>query len=118
LAMVSVEDLGPVVVELFKNSDQFIGKTVGVVAEDEPCSKYASIMSSVFGVPVHYHSVPHHQFAALGFPGAIELANMFEVQRLYIPERKADLELTKKLHPAVQSFESWVHQNKERLLSS
>ena len=37
---------------------------------------------------------------------------MFEFNRLYIPNRKADLELCRKLYPAMQDFETWLKNNR------
>jgi hypothetical protein len=56
-------------------------------------------------------------YAAHGFPGAEDLANMFEVQRLYIPERTDDLLESYRLNPSMQPFESWVERNKYRFFS-
>jgi hypothetical protein len=50
--------------------------------------------------------------AILVFPGAEELAAMFEFNRLYLLNRKADLEQCRKLYPAMQDFETWLKANR------
>lgn len=117
LAMASVEDLGEVVASIFNDPQTYIGRTVGVVAEDETCSSYAETMTSVFARRVVYNHIPRDVYAGFGFPGAEELANMFEVQRLYILNRQADKEESHRLNPGIQSFRSWLVKNKDQFAS-
>ena len=56
------------------------------------------------------------QYRALGFPGAVELGNMFEFYKRGNPDR--DIALTKKLNPGLQEFKEWVKENKELLSKS
>ncbi|MEE9561366.1 MAG: hypothetical protein V3V64_11310 [Acidiferrobacterales bacterium] len=53
-------------------------------------------------------------FAEFDCPGAGDLANTFEFNRLYIPNRQADLAECRKLYPAMQSFEAWLRANKAK----
>lgn len=118
LAMVSVEDLGGVVASVFNFPIAYTGRTVGVVGADETCDQYAATLTRILGYPVQYDYIPRDIYASFGFPGAEELANMFEVQRLYIPTRQLDLIESYGLNPAMQSFEHWVTKNKERFVQS
>jgi hypothetical protein len=70
----------------------------------------------VLGHHVEYRYIPRDVYAGFGFPGAEELANMFEVQRLYIPHRQLDLIESHGLNPSMQRFESWAVKNKAKLL--
>jgi uncharacterized protein YbjT (DUF2867 family) len=112
LAMVAVADTGGVVRPMFEQPEQFAGRTVGVVGDDRPCDEYAAVMTRVLGVPVKYQHIPRETYAGFGFPGAEELANMFEFNRYYIPERKADLAQSRKLYPQMRTLEQWLEQNK------
>jgi len=112
LAGVAIEDLGGVVTAIFDNPDDFNEKTVGVVGEDLSGEKYAEIMTQVLGKTIAYNYIPQDVFAKFDFPGAKELADMFEFNRLYILDRKEDLEGSRKLYPQMQSFESWLTANK------
>jgi uncharacterized protein YbjT (DUF2867 family) len=114
LAMVSIEDLGGVVASIFESPDKYIGRTVGVVGADESCSNYANTMSQVLQKNINYVYVPHDVYATYDFPGAGELANMFEVQRLYITDRHKDMIETYSLNPNTQSFENWLKKNKNK----
>jgi len=112
LAMVSTEDLGGVVTTILNHPHAYIGRTVGVVGEDRTCTEYAAIMSKVLGANIYYNYIPRETFAAFDFSGAEELANMFEVQRLYVPGRRNHLIETYGLYPSTQSFEQWLQKNK------
>jgi uncharacterized protein YbjT (DUF2867 family) len=111
LAMVGIEDLGGIIASVFKFPVEYIGRTIGAVGADDSCSEYAAIMSRVLGRKVHYHYIPRDVYAGFEFPGAEELANMFEVQRLYIPNRQLDLIESYGLNPNMQTFESWLKQH-------
>lgn len=113
LAMMSVEDLGSVVVSIFNNPDKYIGRTVGVVAEDDPCTVYADTMSKVLGTKTVYDYIPREVFASFGFPGAQEMANMFDFQRRFVPQRKTDMQESYEINPQMQSFEKWLQNHKD-----
>jgi hypothetical protein len=89
---------------------------MGVVGEDRTCTEYAAIMSRVLGVTVRYRHIDRDVYAGMGFPGAEELANMFEVQRLHIPHRRGDLMNSWYMNARMQGFESWLVKNKSKFL--
>ena len=72
-------------------------------------------MSRAAGVEVRYAYMPRAAFAALGFPGAEDLADMFEYYRLHIPSRARDIESTRTLNPELQDFDAWATRNASRL---
>jgi uncharacterized protein YbjT (DUF2867 family) len=118
LAMTSVTDVGGVVATIFDHPNEYIGRTVGVVGDDKPCAEYAYILSKALQRNVYYTPIPYARYAALGFPGVVELANMFEVQRRFIPDRLMDLIESYGLNPHMQTFETWVNENKQKLLNT
>jgi uncharacterized protein YbjT (DUF2867 family) len=112
LAGVAVEDVGSIVSILFERPQDYLGKVVGIVGDDLTGDRYAETMTRILGTRVSYRHVPREEFAALGFPGAEDLANMFEFNRLYIPNRRADVEMCRALNPKMQTFETWLTSNK------
>jgi len=116
LAGVGVEDAGGVVAAIFERPAEFRDKVVGIVGDDLAPAAYAEIMSRVLGRKVTYTYIPREAYAALGFPGAGELANMYDFNRLYIPNRKADVARSRALYPAMQTFEAWMTTNREKFL--
>jgi hypothetical protein len=115
--MASVEDTGKIVAPIFNNPAAYKGRVVGVVGADHTCAEYAAILSEVLGRNIYYTYIPRNEYAAYNFPGAAELANMFEVQRLYIPNRQQDLEESYRINPGMQDFEGWVRKNKFRFIN-
>jgi len=115
LAAVSAEDIGGIVTPVFENPEKYIGKNLGVVGDDRPAKDYAEIMTQVTGKKIVYNYIPRDVFAGFGFPGAEDLANMFEMNRLYIPNRTDDLNSCLNLYDRMQSFETWALRNKDRL---
>jgi hypothetical protein len=114
LAMVSVEDTGGIVSTVFNNPVKYTGRTVTAVGADDTCHDYADVMSEVLKRDIYYKYIPRDDYAAFGFPGAEELADMFEVQRLFIPNRRAELMESYEMNTAIQTFESWLIKNKPR----
>ena len=117
LAGVAAEDIGGVVVQIFKRPAEFIGRTIGIVGDDIPPREYADVMTRILGKPVTYNYIPREVFAGFGFPGADDLANMFELNRLYILNRKADRDLSRALSPGIQTFEQWAKASRNKLLA-
>jgi len=117
LAMTSVSDVGGVVAKIFDHPVDYNGRTVGVVGEDRTCAEYAHIFSKVLDRNVYYHHIPRDIFIGFDFPQAEKWADVFEVQRLYISNHHIDLIESYGLYPAMQTFQSWLEKNKEKVLS-
>ncbi len=115
LAGVAVEDVGGVVAAIFAKPSEFIGKTVGIVGEDLRGDEYAEVMSRVSGKNVRYNYIPREVFAAFGFPGADDLADMFDFNRRFIPTRAADIAESRALYPGMQTFEQWATSKRDAL---
>jgi len=114
LAAVCVEDVGGVVSAILERRDEWLGRTLGIVGDHLPPGRYAESMGRVLGRPIVYSHIPREVFASLGFPGAADLANMFEFNRIFMPSRQADLQQSRELYPGIQSFEAWLQANAER----
>jgi len=115
LAAVAVEDLGGVVAPVFHDLDSWRGKVIGIVGDDRPATDYAAVLSRVTGATIRYNHIPREVYAGFGFPGADDLANMFDFNRRFILNRQDDLKMSKKLYPAIRNFDSWAEQNKTAL---
>lgn len=115
LAAISVQDVGPIVAPMFEQPEQYIGKTVPLAGDEIPPQEYAAALSRATGKTVQYTYVPRETFAALGFPGAEDLADMFEFYRLHIPSRVEDVETCRALAPELQSFDTWAANHADAL---
>ena len=117
LAAISVQDVGRIVAPVFEQPETYIGKVLKLAGDELPPADYAAAMARATGKDVRYSYVPRETFAALGFPGAEDLADMFEYYRLHIPSRAKDIESCRALAPELQSFEAWADANRAQLAS-
>ena len=113
MAAVSVADLGGILLPVFQNPQAYAGKTIEVAGDFLTGHEYADMMSRVTGKTIRYQYIPRQEYAALGFPGAEETANMFEFYRLYLPYGKAAVEASRKLYPYLKSFEQKLSEERE-----
>lgn len=114
LAAVAVEDMGGVVAAIFDRRDEMVDKTIGIVGDDAPPARYAESMGEALRLRVTYSHIPREVFAGLDIPGATDLANMFEFNRIFIPSRQTDLAMSRRLYPEIQPFQTWLRRNSAR----
>ena len=112
---VRVEDMGAAVVSIFNNPNEYIGKKVGLSGDRLTMNEYAAIISEVTGKTLTYNQVPANVNAKFPFPGAEDLAAMFEFYAT--SEFVREIPLTRKLNPATQTFRQWAESNKDTLLA-
>jgi uncharacterized protein YbjT (DUF2867 family) len=114
---IAAEDIGACAYSVFKRSDEFIGKTVGVAGEHLTGHQLADTFSRVLGQEVCYNAVDPDLYRSFGFPGADEMGNMFQYKRDFETEFVGvrDLDVVRSLHPELMTFESWL-SNKKNLI--
>ncbi|KAL3848421.1 hypothetical protein ACJMK2_019279 [Sinanodonta woodiana] len=114
LFVISVNDLGPCVAEIFKDPSKYNGKRIGLAGDELTVDQVCAILSKHLK-PKQFENTKtsYEDFAKLGFPGAAELAYMFHFYQL--KDNLRDVALTKKLNPKVLSFDAWVQANKDKL---
>jgi uncharacterized protein YbjT (DUF2867 family) len=118
LAGIAVADTGGVVARIFEQRDRFLDKAVPIAGDELPLATYAEILSRVTGRKVAYAHIPREVFAKFDFPGASEIADMFEFYRVHLPSRQPDIALGRTLYPKLQSFEQWAQANREAIVRS
>ncbi|MFI5184094.1 MAG: NmrA/HSCARG family protein [Vicinamibacteria bacterium] len=114
---IAAEDIGRCAYGIFKRGGEFIGKTVGIAGEFLTGTQMAADLSRALGQEVTYNYVPPEVYRTFGFPGADDLANMFQFKRdfetAYCGAR--DLALSRALNPKLQTFAQWLASNKDRI---
>jgi len=114
---VAAEDIGRCAYAIFKKGNEFIGKTVGIAGEHLTGAQMASALTKALGQEVRYRDIPPEAYRSLGFPGADDLGNMFQFKRdfenVFCGAR--DVGLARSLNPSLQTFESWLAENKNRI---
>ena len=108
---IGVEDGGEAVASVFTSPSEFIGKKIGLSGDKLTITEYVTILSKVTGKTIKYNQVTPDQFAQFPFPGADELAVMFEFFTSGNFHR--DRVLTQRLNPKVRRFEEWATDNKQ-----
>jgi uncharacterized protein YbjT (DUF2867 family) len=114
---IAAEDIGACALAIFARGAEMIGKSIGIAGEHLSGAQMAEQLSLALGEPVAHVDLSPREYSALGFPGAEDLANMFqfktEFERSYCAARNPAC--TRELHPGLQTFARWLARNKDRL---
>ncbi len=117
LAGIAAEDIGRCAYGVLKAGSQYVGKRVGIAGEHPTGAQMAKVLSEALGKEVVYNYVPPEVYRTFGFPGADDLANMFQYYRDFEAQfcGARDLSVARALNPRLQNFAQWVAANKERI---
>lgn len=114
---IATEDIGKCAYGVFKSGNKFIGKTIGIAGEHLTGTEIAGALTKALGKKVNYNGVPPEVYRSFGFPGAEDLGNMFQFKRdfqdVFCGARS--VEAARELNPTLQSFETWLIENKNRI---
>jgi len=114
---IAAEDIGKSAYSIFKNGNQFIGKTVGISGGHLTGKMMADSFSKALGQEVIYNAVPFDVFRSFGFPGADDLGNMFQFNHDfsdYFCEAR-NINFTKSINPELKNLENWLSENKSKI---
>jgi len=114
---IAAEDIGKCAFGIFTKGREYIGKTVAIAGEHLTGTEMATAMTKAFGRPVRYNAVTPEQYRTFGFPGADDLANMFQVKHDFNEAFRGprNPSIARNLNPALLTFEAWLAQNKDRI---
>jgi uncharacterized protein YbjT (DUF2867 family) len=114
---IAAEDIGRCAYGILQRGEEFAGKTVGVAGEHLTGAEMAAALSRALGEEVIYSYVPPEVYRTFGFPGADDLANMFQFNRDFSDDFCAlrDLGLSRSLNPRLQTFDAWLSANAARI---
>ncbi|XP_051023737.1 nmrA-like family domain-containing protein 1 [Acomys russatus] len=105
----AVSDLGPVVLSLLKEPDEYVGQNIGLSTCRHTAEEYAALLSRHTGKTIHHAKTTPDEYEKLGFPGARDLANMF---RFYALKPDRNIDLTLRLNPKARTLDQWLEQHK------
>lgn len=110
MAGIAAADIGPCALGIFRRTEKFAGRTVGIAGGHLTGAEMATALSQALGEPVRHLSMPFADYAALGFPGAADLANMFHYYHDFSDALCAarPIETTRELHPPLMDFRQWL----------
>ena len=114
---IAAEDIGKCALGIFKKGREYIGKAVGIAGEHLTGMQMAAALAEAVGQRVRYNAVTPEVYHGFGFAGAEDLGNMFQFnhdfEAVFCGAR--NLDLSRSLNPALQTFEQWLSQNKHRI---
>ncbi len=113
LGGIAAEDIGRCAYGVLKGGAEFVGKTVAIVGEHLTGAQMAAGMSRALRREVRYAPMSLEAYRKLGFPGADDLGNMFQFDRDFAADlaRSHSVELSRRLNPALQTFDAWLANN-------
>ncbi len=114
---IAVEDIGKCVHGIFKAGKTYQGETVGIAGEHLTGKEMADTFTRVMGKTVKYNAVTPEMYRSFGFPGADDLANMYQFKVDFESDfcKARDPKEARKLNPDLLNFESWLKKNKEKI---
>jgi uncharacterized protein YbjT (DUF2867 family) len=114
---IAAADIGACAFGVFARGDEMIGKEIGIAGEHLSGAEMASALSAHLREPVQHADMPFAQYAALGFPGADDLANMFQYKHDFEDEFRAarPVDATRALHPGLLSFAQWLEKHRGQI---
>jgi uncharacterized protein YbjT (DUF2867 family) len=117
---IAAEDIGKAAFGIFKAGQEYVGKTVGIAGESLSFQEMSKKLESIGISPVQFNPVDANVFRGFGFPGADEYGNMFQVYRDFEKQVNAarSVETSRKLNPALQSFDQWLAKNKAAVVAA
>jgi len=114
---ISASDIGKCAYGIFKNGEEYLGKTVGIAGEHLTGTEMADSLGRALGDDVGYFNVPFDMYRSFDFPGADDLGNMFQFkhdfEEYFCGARNIDF--SKSLNPDLQSFDKWLEENKDKI---
>jgi uncharacterized protein YbjT (DUF2867 family) len=114
---IAAEDIGKCAYGVFRGGSEYVGKTLGIAGEHLTGDQMAAVLSHALEQKVRYDYVPPEIYRTFGFPGADDLANMFQFKRDFEADfcRARNIDLSRKLNPELQSFSKWLSRNKSNI---
>ena len=114
---IAVADIGKVAYAIFKAGEEYIGQSVHISGENLSGTELAASFSKALGEEVAYNDVDPDVYRSFGFPGADEMGNMFQFKRDFESDYAGARvrEKVLELDPELQTFDTWLAANKDRI---
>jgi uncharacterized protein YbjT (DUF2867 family) len=111
---IAAEDIGKCAYGIFRSGEQYAGRTVGIAGEHLTGAEMASRFTRALGQEVFYKDLPPEVYRKFGFPGAVDVGNMFQFKRDFNDYfcGSRDLESSRSLNSELQDFSTWLARNK------
>lgn len=114
---IASEDIGRCALGIFRRGAEAVGRTIGIAGEHLTGAQMAAALGRALGREVVHNAVTPVEYRGFGFPGAEDLANMFQFKRdfeAYFCGARS-VEASRALNPRLQSFADWLAANASRI---
>jgi hypothetical protein len=113
---IAVEDIGKCAYGIFKKGAGFIGQKV-VAGEHLSGVEMAEKCSTALDITCTFDALPPDTYRNLGFPGADDLDNMFQIFDEFEQQYRASrsVEASRMLVPSLMNFDQWLAKNKSKI---
>jgi uncharacterized protein YbjT (DUF2867 family) len=117
---IAAADIGACAFGVFARGEEMVGREIGIAGEHLSGAEMAAALSAHLGEPVRHVDLPFAQYAALGFPGADDLANMFQYKHDFEDAFRAarPVEASRALHPGLQSFAQFLERHRGEIVAA
>jgi len=107
---IAVGDIGRTALGVFRRGTDLVGATVSIAGDHLTGEEYAAALADALGEEVLYRPLGWDEFRAQGFPGAVEMGNMFQYYAQNSARFVGDRDLTavRELNPGLLSFRDWL----------
>jgi uncharacterized protein YbjT (DUF2867 family) len=110
LDLLCAEDVGSVVLQIFKSRDKYLGKTIRLAGDSLTGKEIADIYSRVTKDKAVFEPIPLENFKQKVDHGEI-MEKMFKFYQEFSGKLR-DVDKTKDIHPHVKNFETWLKDTK------
>jgi uncharacterized protein YbjT (DUF2867 family) len=114
---IAAADIGRCAFGIFREGTSYLGRRIGIAGEILSGPQMAEAFSRALGQQVTFYDIPFDDYRKLGFPGADDLGNMFEMQAIQNDAfcKSRDVSLSRHLNPDLQTFDAWLAINKAQI---
>ena len=114
---IAAADIGACAAAIFGRGEATVGQRIGIAGAHLTGAQMAAALSRALGEPVRHVAMDPADYAALGFPGAADLANMFRFKHDFNAEFCAlrDVAATRALHPGLMRFDEFLARHAGQL---
>ena len=114
---VAASDIGPIALGVFKRGDALVGRGLGFAGEHLSGEEMAAHLTRALREPVRYVALPFAQYAAQGFAGGQDMANMFQYKHDFNAQYRAEqrVDIARELHPGLLDFAGWLALHAHRI---
>ena len=111
----SVADAAPIVAEVFKHPERYMGKKLALSAGAITVDEHSKIISEVTEKTLRYNQISFEEAASdPANPYASEMSSMYEFYSK--AEMPYDEEFTRSINPGALTFRQWAEKNKDLLI--